>query len=276
MIKSKLQQPLLLAVAAALILGLYFWGDFTPVKPELGSQTAEQNVDLDIDNVIEKAREKLTSDQLVIIDSLNAIIENEPQNSDVVFLLADNWREFGDYLLSAEYFYRYAEHTSNLKNWVKAGNKFLPFMTISDTLLSIFAVSKSMGAFDNALEMDSNSTSARVGRALVYIDGQSQVMQGVQILLNLVEEDPENTEALLVLGRLAVVSAQYEKALKRLDKVIQLEVDNLEAHLLKAEALETMGRKEEAVETLMRCRSLTNDKVFQREIDRVIKTIRNS
>lgn len=79
----------------------------------------------------------------------------------------------------------------------------------------------------------------------------------------------------LALGRLAVVSGQYDKAAARLEKVVQLHPDNAEAYFHLAEAYRALGKKEEAIRALESCKLLVEDADFRAQIDSYINQIKN-
>lgn len=105
-----------------------------------------------------------------------------------------------------------------------------------------------------------------------YIEGVGDVMKGVGQLLALVEKDPGNVPANTVLGRMAVESGQYDKAIERADKLIKLNPKLVEPYLFKAEALKRSGKVEEAVSTLESVKTIVNNPSFSKDVDEYIKT----
>ena len=79
----------------------------------------------------------------------------------------------------------------------------------------------------------------------------------------------------LILGRLAVVSGQYDKAIARLGKLTTLDPKNAEAWFHLAEAYRAVGKNEEAIKSLEQCKSLVNDPAFSAQIDSYIKQFKN-
>ncbi|MEL6943875.1 MAG: hypothetical protein AAFO82_14530, partial [Bacteroidota bacterium] len=60
----------------------------------------------------------------------------------------------------------------------------------------------------------------------------SNPMMGIQMLLNLNQENPENVLVLMTLARQAIRTNQLEKASERLLKVLEVEKENQEAACL--------------------------------------------
>ena len=70
--------------------------------------------------------------------------------------------------------------------------------------------------------------------------------RAAQILQQLREEHPENAEVLRECGRLAVESADYERAIQTLQAAVEVAPKDDEAHYLLGQALQSVGRTDEA------------------------------
>ena len=80
----------------------------------------------------------------------------------------------------------------------------------------------------------SSTDDEKIAKAIELVNGP-QPMQGIQMLLQLVETNPNNVDAQYVLGEFAVRSGQYEKALDRFNKVIALDPKVIDAWIYKGE-----------------------------------------
>ena len=92
-------------------------------------------------------------------------------------------------------------------------------------------------------------------------------MAGVTILLDVIKKDPDNIRAGLTLGRLSLVSGQFEKAIQRLDHILKLEPDNTEALLYLAGVYEQTNQKQKAIQYYERCRDLSENPETSQKID---------
>ena len=79
----------------------------------------------------------------------------------------------------------------------------------------------------------------------------------------------------LILGRLAVVSGQYDKAIARLEKLTKQHPKNAEAFYHLAEAYRAVGKNDDAIKALEQCKKLVNDPAFSAQIDNYIQQIKN-
>ena len=94
------------------------------------------------------------------------------------------------------------------------------------------------------------SDSTRMDLAAAYIDGAGETMRGVQMLLGIVRENPSNVPAALMLGKMAIESGQWDKAIARFESVLKIDPDNREALYFLAESYKGSGNRAKAIETL--------------------------
>jgi len=90
--------------------------------------------------------------------------------------------------------------------------------------------------------------SVKIQQAIQLVNGP-QPMQGIQMLLAMVEENPKNVEAHFVLGEFAIRSGQMEKAVARFNTIIELQPQNTLAYIYKGEALMQMDSVQSALAT---------------------------
>ena len=90
--------------------------------------------------------------------------------------------------------------------------------------------------------------SVKIQQAIQLVNGP-QPMQGIQMLLTMVEENTNNVEAHFVLGEFAIRSGQMEKAVARFNTIIELQPQNTLAYIYKGEALMQMDSLETALAT---------------------------
>jgi len=91
---------------------------------------------------------------------------------------------------------------------------------------------------------------------LIYVDHPDQnPMQGIQMLLKLNENYPENVQVLNQLARLGIRTNQFEKAIQRLQKALTLEPNNNTSICLIAQAYERSGQTALAKEFQDKCKN---------------------
>ena len=173
----------------------------------------------------------------------------------------------------------YITKQANLENSEKSLNfagRFNLDLLHSGYLPSIqgWAAQNAISCFEQSLKLNPDSDTIKMALASCYIDGTSQPMQGIQLLLGIVKEQPDNIPANLMLGQLSIRSGQMDKAKERFEKVLAIEPENTEALYFLAEVYRSKGNKEKAIELLERCKKIINKPEFDKEIDNYIKSFK--
>jgi cytochrome c-type biogenesis protein CcmH/NrfG len=99
-------------------------------------------------------------------------------------------------------------------------------------------------------------------------------MRGVQILLAITRQKPDDVPANMLLGRMSIQSGQFDKAIGRFETILKTEPENKEALYFEAQAFEGKGDKKKAIELLEQCKRIVNDPAFSKDIDQHISTLK--
>ncbi len=91
----------------------------------------------------------------------------------------------------------------------------------------------------------SKDPSLRVKVGMTYV-GTSNPMQGILMIREVLEDFPDNVEALFSLGFLAIQSGQMERAVERFEKVLEIEPENWNAALYLGISWMELGELEKA------------------------------
>lgn len=180
-------------------------------------------------------------------DSLRAIQLEE---------LASLWYELGRADISGIYAERIADLRNDAPSWALAGTTYmLCIQQRQEERIRRFCRDRALQAFEYALSLDPQDLNSRINRALVYVEmpPEGKPMEGIQMLLSLNEQYPDQPAVLLQLARLAIRTGQYERAVQRLKRVLEIAPDEQRAHCLMAEALTQMNRTTEAEAHAARC-----------------------
>lgn len=139
-----------------------------------------------------------------------------------------------------------ALETDSLPHFVEAGQRFISVISVMDEKDQAWAAEEAMGMFDAALEMDSRNVEARRGKASALVQGGQQPMQGIQILRELLDENPEDIETVLELAHFSVISSQFSKAQERYHQVLTLDSTRTEAYFHLGETWIKLGKRDSA------------------------------
>jgi tetratricopeptide (TPR) repeat protein len=283
----RISQIILLLTGVALVVALYFFGVTQPTKNDAKAITGEMqttasanNISISFETILQKAQNIITNEQrdsLAFMQTQLDKAKEVQQKAVLLYSLAEKWSETGNIIVAGKYFEEAAEITNDIKTWEQAASRFfVGFPNAADTLTKIFAVQEGIKCYERLRQLDTSNIDYLIRQAICYIDGQGQVMQGVTLLKTVERKDPNNVDMNLILGRLAVVSGQYDKAIARLEKLVTTDPKNAEAYFHLAEAYRAVGRKNDAINTLERCKTLIEDEDFNDQINSYINQIKNS
>lgn len=270
-----------LSISSIALIGvLYFFVPTTSVKK--GSSVATDattsaehgHIDFDIAAYKTAKISKLPAD----IQNRISELEKEIPAKEALLQLNELYIQNRVPLLACEAIKAIAENSGSDADWNKAGDAYMAVSMIEDKdgALVHYAMEAAVASYKQASTINPENTDYKISLASAIMELGEEVMQGVQLLLGIIEKNPDHIPANLILGRYGIVSGQYDKAVQRLEKVIKLDPTNTEAYFYLAEAYNGIGRKQDAIETFEQCKKLVNDPGFSAEIDSYIQKIKNS
>jgi cytochrome c-type biogenesis protein CcmH/NrfG len=127
---------------------------------------------------------------------------------------------------------------------------------------------------EKSLKINPDNEETKLALATAYIEGTGEPMRGVQILLAITRDKPNDIAANMLLGRMSIQSGQFEKAVARFETILKQDPENKEALFLISQAYEGKGDKIKAKEMLERCKKIVNDPEFSKEIDEKINSLK--
>lgn len=268
----KRNQIIVISVCALLGIGIYFFANTTkPQKKEEATQPAmpgmqaheSLNIEEYVAETAAKIEDKATREKVEQLQKTSSFKE-----------LADEFVKLDKPLAVAYYAVKQAEKSNNPSDLAQAGDyNAMLLQTAPDAKAQQYLMDNMVYCYKKSYELDSNNTDNKIRYASSIIQQGGAPMQGVSMLLDIVRKDSTNIDAQIMLGRFAIVSGQFEKALARFDKILYLSPQNQEALLLAAQAYEGKGDTPKAIEMLERCKKTVKDPNAQREIDNYIKQL---
>jgi cytochrome c-type biogenesis protein CcmH/NrfG len=138
---------------------------------------------------------------------------------------------------------------------------------------------EAISCFEQAIANDSTNEDLKIGLGSCYLFGRGrhgdpqETMKGIQQLLGVVRRDSNNMKAQLMLGIGGLISGQNDKAIARLQKVVQTQPDNIEAVAFLADAYVAVGDKAQAIRWYEVSKRLVNNPDYSREVDERIRQL---
>lgn len=276
-------------IAAVALTAALYWGVNTvpPKKPGGQQQPASTHDDgaqhmaaapASVDSILTAGKSALHDHAVEEIDALLAKADkatDKSQKSTIYKEVAQIWQQHKQ-LPQAAYYYTEAAKLENSEKSLNFAARLNSELLRSAESASVraWAAQQAIAAFEQSLELNRDNDTVKMALAAAYVDGTSQPMQGIQLLLGITREQPNHIQANLMLGQLAIRSGQMDKAQERFEKVLSIEPENTEALYFLAEVYKSKGNKQKAIELLEECKRIINNPSFSKEIDEYIKTFK--
>jgi tetratricopeptide (TPR) repeat protein len=219
---------------------------------------------------------KKDSSDIVSINSLKLKLERET-NNEKKFTFADSLasayqisREFD----SAIHFAKVALELgkSDLAK-EKLGNVYFDAMSFSLNLQNTQAYgNKARSIYEGLLEGQTDRLDLKTKIAMTFIASENP-MNGIMMLREVLEEDPNNLEATMNLGMLSIQSGQFDKAVGRFEKAVKLNPTNVQAWYYLGYSHKELGNADKAIEALNKAKSLDADPEVQASVEDLLKDI---
>jgi predicted Zn-dependent protease len=286
----KRQQIIVAGTGVLLFLALYFFGQTVPPQKkqetsEGGAQGGAISRPISTEDILQASQSKLTPTQLEYVTRLqHAVVRGDVkvQQLDASRSLAAFWRDSvqNGFLPFAYYTAEVAKLENSEKSLTFAARIFLESLRGQDNpAIKSWMATNAKELFEKALELNPQNDSTKVGLGASYVFGSTagsptEVMQGIQRILEVARRDTTNMYAQFMLGWGGIVSGQFDKAIERLTTVVRHQPANIEAILLLAEVHQQQGNKADAIRWYQVARKLVGNPDMIKEIDQSIQSLR--
>lgn len=253
-------QYILIFGSLLLFLVLYFGCDTkNDSQKALEKTRALAAESTDINALLKSAKSDLIPEAENAVFALERQIEEMPDDSTKLGLfqqLSGLWFELGRSGISGYYAQRIAEIDNNENSWSIAGTTYTICVQRSqEEKVKNFCSGRAVTAFENAISINPENMAHKVNLALCYAENppKDNPMKGVLMLVDLNKQAPENVMVLNSLGRLAIKTGQYDRAIERLTTALENEPENIKTVCLLAQAYEAKGDTENAQAFAEKC-----------------------
>lgn len=241
------------------------------------SQAAAPVKTYSLEDVSEMSKQTLTANLNKQVSDLEEELRGASENEkvDLQRKLAQQWDDLNQAAPSAFYYELIAQKEPGYTPWLKAGDKFTDaYQQTLDTLMQPALVQKAIQAYKEADKLQPNTPEVKTGLGIAYVTGTPNPMQGIQLLLEVVKNDPKNLKANLNLGLFSMKSGQYEKAVERFKTVIE-QAPTAEAWFYLASSYENMGMKSDAIGAYLKTKEIAADPNMSQFVDRKVNELSN-
>lgn len=266
---------ILLLVGFFLIVGIYFLPRLKKQSNTSTESLMPTSSNFDIRAYINEAKSKLNEAQLSQLSEIEAQEKDSTKQKLALIQLAEIWAVAKQNTIAAYYSDQLAQILKSDSTWEAAGDDaYNAFKATQAPIEKQYLAQLAADNYKKALQTNSGNLDVKIKLASTLVEGTNAPMQGIQMLLQEVDKNPNNVKLNIALGQFAITSGQLEKALARFDKVISVEPNNNEAYYLKGETLRMMGKKAEALTALEKCKQLTTNPAIRSELELYIEKVK--
>ena len=241
--------------ALALFLGLYFGFDTKTGKQKTTEQsralTAEST---SFESLLSDAKTHLDATQVAKVAELEQKVQGAASGEVRAALLkqlSGIWYQLGQFPVAGGFAEQVAEIENADTSWSVAGATFYNGLAMSqDPIIRSYCADHAVKAFESAASLNPQKVDYRVNLALVYAENPppDNPMKAVLLLRDLESKHPESAAVYNALGRLAIKTGQWDRAVARLEKAWSLDNKNPNTPCLLAKAYEGVGNSAKANE----------------------------
>lgn len=123
-------------------------------------------------------------------------------------------------------------------------------------------------------EKSAGTPEEKVTKALEIIQGGGAPMEGIQLLLQVIEEEPNNIQALYYLGDFSMKTGQYQKAIDRFSKLVQIQPENDRFWYMLAQSQEMEGNSSQAIESYEKFLAFGKDSIILETVRQKLETLK--
>jgi tetratricopeptide (TPR) repeat protein len=233
-----------------------------------------------IDTILALAKKELTTEQVVRLNTLENSISRgdvKEQKLKLYHQLAHFWSDtIGIFEPYAWYEAEAARLENSEKSLTFVARLFLDNLQTDGSLQRRqWKALQAKDLFERSLKINSDNDSSKIGLGASYIFGDISAtpMEGISKIRQVVDKDSTNIYGQIMLAKGSVRSGQYDKAIARLQTVVRLQPNNIEAVLLLADVYERMEDKKNAILWYQRSLQHVNRQDIKDEIEKRIKEL---
>lgn len=252
-----------ISIGAAIVLLLVLYFGFSTKSPEhkqielVRSQNIEST---SIQNLLNEAGKELSPEASNLLHAMEAEMqaagESDSARLEHYKAMSSFWYEQGKYPIAGHFAEKVAQVLQTAEAWSIAGTTHAATLQRDENEeRRNFSLKRAVNAFESAISLQPDNPQHQLNLALCYAEmpPADNPMKGIQMLLKLQEEQPEYIGAKIALVRLAIKTAQYERALERLNQASDIDPDDPRLPCLYFQVHQALGNAEEAAKYEIDC-----------------------
>ena len=176
---------------------------------------------------------------------------------------------------AAWYFERKANRNKAEADWLNASYRYFDaFKASQDSVESSYFVEQALKSYSKVIAINPRNLDAKTDLGILYAEGTGEPMKGITLLREVVTENPLHQNAHLNLGFLSMKSGQFDKAIERFNKVLEINSTRIDMYVYLGEAYVRKGEKGKAIENFQIFKNLSNDPSMTKQVDDYIAALK--
>ncbi|TAH20255.1 MAG: tetratricopeptide repeat protein [Cytophagales bacterium] len=273
-------QYIIVGVSLLFAIGLFLLPKSVVSNKSKAIEKSAQAQTTENDSVVEPALAE--SHQVMLTDKQTQQL-NILRNS---FLKSNSEKDKSMLLDSMAYIFRSSNLIDSVAYYAELLSNQFPntpnFLSVADAYYDVFsfamseqkvkyAAQKSRVFYEKVLAVEPENADVKVKLGVTYTITATP-MQGIKMIREVLEKEPENQLAIFNLGLLSMQSGQYEKAVERFEKLIKINPKDVNSCLLLAQSLVNLGKTKEAIDSLEKFKANLSASPLDTEIKQRINT----
>lgn len=264
-------------IAGAIILaGVVYFLPKKPKQPDVVEEKIEKtSTGFSFDKFIADSKAKLPWDQGNKISGWEEKLKTDSSVFGLYDSIGKEWDKGSVPGVAAWYFERKAVQSNVEADWLNAAYRYFDaYKASKDSVESAYFVEQAIRSYSKVIELNPHNLDAKTDLGTLYAEGTGSPMKGITLLREVVTENPLHQNAHLNLGFLSMKSGQYDKAIERFNKVLELNSARVDMYVYLGEAYVRKGDKAKAIENFEIFRNLSNDPQMIKDVDEYIASLK--
>ncbi len=254
-----------IAGSIVLIVLLLFTNTTIPKKEEAKMSEHSTPNSAGILTLIENAKAKLSASQKKEVEMMEEAVKSSPDKKTAFENIINQWDTLRQPAVAAYYFGQAAMASPNEQNWYEAGNRFFGAARLAAEGDKGLIYGKAIECYEKTLELNPKNMEAKINLGACYVEGSPEPMKGIGLLREAEKTDSNNVNLQLNFAFFSEKSGQWDRAIRRFEKVLVLKPDFIDAYLHLSDAYQQKGDKAKAIESLEKYYSLVDDESVKKE-----------
>lgn len=241
------------------IFCLIYFGLSTKAPKDTVLAASQELSPTGIENIIRSAKDSLNQGGRhyisALMNDLNKVDGNDSTKVESLIEVSSEWYKLGYPVIAGHFAEEVATLRNTAESWGIAGTTyFLGLKNASAEKEAKYAKNKAVLALEKAISLDPDNIDYKINHALIMVDFPDEgPMQGILMLRELNEKNPDNVSVLNQLAKLAIRTSQWDKAIARLSHALTVDPDNKTATCLIAQAYQGKGDLSSAEPFFKKC-----------------------